>query len=79
MTHSREDILSEYKLYCTQRKKEKIRAETRKQGGIRKYRKCGTEEGKRDCNEVIRHKFWERLRKDGYFSWKFLGEAYVHG
>ena len=85
VTYSREDILSEYKSCCTKRKNEQtkpfeqIRAEARKQGGIRKYRKCVTEEGKRDYNEVIRHKFWERLKMDGYFSRKFLGGAYVHG
>ena len=83
--HSREDILSEYKSYWTQTKKdhtktfEQIREEARKQGGTRKYRMCVTEEGKKDYNKVIRHKFWERLKEDGYFSWQFLGEAYVHG
>jgi hypothetical protein len=53
--------------------------EAKKKGGIRKYRKYVTEEGRKDYNQVIRRKFWERLKEDGYHSWKFLGEAYVHG
>jgi hypothetical protein len=44
----------------------------------KKYRKMGKKEGD-ECNWKIRENFRGRLGKDGYYSYKLLGECYIQG